>query len=454
MTVGGVPCKDQVLESCGRWSRDQYCGMCVLPRRVRSQCQPAVADQTCDGFSCACVGIPEPACRVFIEADREIDLTFRLELDLSQCTVKTAVGGAAAVATGKASGVTCGCGPRCGNGSDTCIDRDKGGDSSAGALPINITASAGALVSTGGSGLVQVSVTPAVDGVHVVASSYSFTNEIACTPVQNGVTGSQGKGLGTAAAVWNKHLVFDGPCGVERVVIAGIGVASGGPLFPPQPCACCSHQSSPPGPPAGTELHSAQFISIELTSTFADLTTETTVEQGVLGIWDDGTTVKLGFFDSSEFVIVGFNASGSRTLTLPNPASDIVQLEVAEFADSFSHFDGDVDADGDVDCADKVLMDDLSGGPGGTPLNDPDYRARADFNLDGDINSNDQTAFNAVFLATQAERADLDGDGVVGSGDLAILLGAWGPNPGHPADLDCDGVVGAADLAILLSHWS
>jgi hypothetical protein len=49
-------------------------------------------------------------------------------------------------------------------------------------------------------------------------------------------------------------------------------------------------------------------------------------------------------------------------------------------------------------------------------------------------------------------RADFSLDGVVDSGDLAVLLGAWGETSGVH-DLDADGVVSSSDLAALLAAW-
>lgn len=52
-------------------------------------------------------------------------------------------------------------------------------------------------------------------------------------------------------------------------------------------------------------------------------------------------------------------------------------------------------------------------------------RSRADFTLDGRVDSADLAALLAAWGEATGVH-DLDGDGVVGSGDLAVLLSAWG----------------------------
>jgi hypothetical protein len=106
---------------------------------------------------------------------------------------------------------------------------------------------------------------------------------------------------------------------------------------------------------------------------------------------------------------------------------------------------GDVDLDGDIDAADRAIIDANLG------MLDPGW-ADGDMNGDFVVDALDQAFAPIVALA-----GDLDGDGFVGIADLNIVLGAWNQTipPADPAaDPSGDNFVGIADLNVVLGNWN
>jgi YVTN family beta-propeller protein len=124
----------------------------------------------------------------------------------------------------------------------------------------------------------------------------------------------------------------------------------------------------------------------------------------------------------------------TRTALAALPVADgigIVQLPLL----------GDIDADGDVDIDDLLLLLGVWG------TGDPD----ADLDGDGEVGVTDLLVLLGAWTP-EGLLGDIDGDGDLDIDDLLLLLGAWGSTD-PDADLDDDGDVDVDDLLALLSAW-
>jgi hypothetical protein len=151
------------------------------------------------------------------------------------------------------------------------------------------------------------------------------------------------------------------------------------------------------------------------------------LNEGVMGIYQDGTTKRLGICTDPAF-----NTGGSGTLSLnvggavTSPNSVSVDL----MSDSFTKFDGDINADGIVNWNDrKAFMACL-----GAHFGDSNYNARADFNLDGVIDAADVTAFNQLGCTANVDNSTTNP--VLNAGDYTAFLTAF---RNGDAAANCDG---------------
>jgi len=176
------------------------------------------------------------------------------------------------------------------------------------------------------------------------------------------------------------------------------------------------------------------------------------VRNGVIGRKPDGTIVRLGLFAGSSFTPASTSGaeyeivdSVSDDVTLPGNATSF-SPDVS--TDYFSHFDGDIDGDGEV-CrfADRYAFSVTSG----SDLTDVTYRARADFDLDGDVDGADFTAFDLLVADPDFNLdGNVDQDDV---GDLGNMINGGGPPGGNPTadpDYNRDGNVDQDDLSALI----
>jgi hypothetical protein len=215
----------------------------------------------------------------------------------------------------------------------------------------------------------------------------------------------------------------------------------------------CPMENCPPFPgnpfPDDPEITDVQFINLQLNGTDDQGQTATEVRQGVLATYDDGTMVRLGFvldpaFDPDPDGIV----DGQLTLDMGTWA----RQNTVEYVPVLDHFNqpGDVVWDPDDPSTHGICWNDRIALCGllGSFIGDADYNARADVDLDGDIDDDDVTAFNTLPCS-----ADFNCDGLVNSQDFMEFLNAH--TAGDPiADANCDGVVNSQDLVAFLNSFA
>ncbi len=160
----------------------------------------------------------------------------------------------------------------------------------------------------------------------------------------------------------------------------------------------------------------------------------TTYTQGVYAVDDGGTTTRRGFFTGSAFNPStnpsGFTvSSGDVNLSaVPGTGTTVV---FSTTHDSFPEFDGNMNptVDSIVCWTDREIIRAAIG----SSINSANYTARADFDLDGDIDANDLAVFNG-FGCT----ADVDCDGDVDYFDYISYINKYNAND-PAADMDGDG---------------
>lgn len=98
---------------------------------------------------------------------------------------------------------------------------------------------------------------------------------------------------------------------------------------------------------------------------------------------------------------------------------------------------GDLDLDGEIDVADRHLIE----------------SAPVDLDGDGVADVRDVELLDR-YVTRYPCPGDLSGDRIVDAVDIAILLGAWGACPDPcPADIDANGIVDGIDIAFILAGW-
>jgi len=140
----------------------------------------------------------------------------------------------------------------------------------------------------------------------------------------------------------------------------------------------------------GQVLEVVHFVSLALTWANNGID-ESFIVRGVLTNRFDGTevtTIRLGFFDDAEaFPGNPGGVSGEISIQLPEVPEGATDVSASGFSELFEGHDGDIDADGDVCPDDYDLMQELVNDL--VEINAPGYSPRADFNLDGIIDSSD-----------------------------------------------------------------
>ena len=87
--------------------------------------------------------------------------------------------------------------------------------------------------------------------------------------------------------------------------------------------------------------------------------------------------------------------TGSLNVPVTIPSGTITSVEVDVLTDSFANHTGDINADGEVCEDDYDLIEDLESA--GSEIDEPGYTPRADFDLDGDVDGDDVTAFETIY---------------------------------------------------------
>lgn len=123
---------------------------------------------------------------------------------------------------------------------------------------------------------------------------------------------------------------------------------------------------------------------------------QTVTTQGLIGQIFDGTTVQHVCLGSISEYEPECPSSGDFTIEHESPEFDVDSVDMSVEVLSFHAYDGDLNSDGML-CADDraILLSLISQSAAiGSPLYDP----RADFDLDGDIDNDDLTGFDGIFL--------------------------------------------------------
>lgn len=163
--------------------------------------------------------------------------------------------------------------------------------------------------------------------------------------------------------------------------------------------------------------------------------------------------LRLGVFQGAmgytSPTVGGFNFSMPVTPSVP-----VTDLEYGFEIITFDTHYADLNEDGVV-CFDDYLVLHAALGSG---LNDAAYTPVLDFDLDGDIDTDDvgdaMTAgsFAALYLASEQLAGDANCDCTVGTDDVNAVLSGWG-GAGPSGDLNFDGVVDSDDMNIVLANW-
>ena len=171
------------------------------------------------------------------------------------------------------------------------------------------------------------------------------------------------------------------------------------------------------------------------------------VQQGVFAHFADGSVTRLGFFIDAAFNDPDPNDDELFSVTnypfVFDTSGSVASIELTASKDTFVNFDGDLDDDDKVCRSDRVLlMQSL-----GSSIPSLSYIPRADFNLDGTIDTIDLATFNSLpcnadwtcdgildifdFLAFQNDfaiedpTADMDGNGTFDLFDFIAFQSAF-----------------------------
>lgn len=177
---------------------------------------------------------------------------------------------------------------------------------------------------------------------------------------------------------------------------------------------------------------------------------QTSLQQGVFAYGDQGLK-RLGFASNAAFnPVIGQNGvdlviSGQVTDSISLGATnDVVGIEFAEDSDSFDGFDGDLSRDGSVCWTDRLLF----GAARDATVNDLNYNARADFNLDGAVNNDDLALLNLQCLTF-----DFDCNGFINGDDFDAYMAAFELGD-IAADTDADGFVTGDDADLFVDGFT
>jgi len=204
--------------------------------------------------------------------------------------------------------------------------------------------------------------------------------------------------------------------------------------------------------PCGAPTAERQVAVYSVSTSFVTEQSPAATEHGVIAVYSDSpNVVKLGMFADSTPTILdnlpdSLHVSGTATSSWFVDDSDGVnELIVKEstLQDSFVGFNGDLDRNGMTCWEDRLVFGQLMG----KTIGDPEYSARADFNLDGTIDAADF----ALFLDTDYF-VDMDCDQIVDVFDLNAYLTLWFALD-LDSDLDLNGVVDVFDLLRYQTSW-
>lgn len=219
-------------------------------------------------------------------------------------------------------------------------------------------------------------------------------------------------------------------------------------LSPQSPLVCDGTKVCPSeGPPTFLHVVVNKSLVTTVSSTGAR---QHSLRQGVVGFGTSGLT-RLGMATNAAFDPVtgqngiDFTISGQVTDTISLGASDdVVAIEFAEDRDAFYGFDGDLSRDGSVCWTDRLLF----GAARDATVNDLNYNARADFNLDGVVDNDDLALLNLQCLTF-----DFDCNGFINGDDFDAYTAAFELGD-MAADTDADGFVTGDDSDMFVDGFT
>lgn len=144
----------------------------------------------------------------------------------------------------------------------------------------------------------------------------------------------------------------------------------------------------------------------------------------MLVVHSDGTTQSFGILDDPALAPttdadgnIFFN--GTLSGSIPVVTEDLDSFDDISILDTFLAGTGDIDRDGITCWSDRAAFNDTFG----TIFGDSNYNPRGDFDLDGDVDGTDLTAFNLLFPPTDPScpcLADLSGSIDPNSPDFGV----------------------------------
>lgn len=348
----------------------------------------------------------------------------------------------------------------------------------------NGSASAGYVTSIGDvftSARAQASATAQNQFVYTVNSLWSGElifvrspgfNDCNCTALSVATTSS-------AAAQASSHRVFDAvdpklPTEVEvviRITAAGswsLDTAQGqtGNYMLAYACPISAYSCFPwypydlenPWSPPGTGAR-LEIVDARVVLTITDGSgPSTTVSRGVMSRFDGAPTTRLGLFADAAFASDADGNFSANSFTVPvgGVITGLESVSTELKIDRFRVHDADIDGDGIHCWTDRVRMSRSIG----TSISDAAYRARGDFDLDGDIDASDLNAFNAIHDVQSELNApcqspcpgDANIDGAINYNDVTSVLTNYGSS-GPQGDADRNGTVNFGDVTSVLNNF-
>lgn len=221
----------------------------------------------------------------------------------------------------------------------------------------------------------------------------------------------------------------------------------------PEQCNCDATEIPTPACPGG--IFTIQLVNRVYVRNSAGIITVLPIN-GVFATRPSGNT-RLGFLTDSAFDPVpdgsgGFGVTVNSfplTVTLPTDAVEVGYESVSEV---FGEHDGDLTPmagpQGKLTWNDRRAFISIVG----AVLNSNEYNARADFDLDGDIDETDYSAFLVIFN-TNACLGDFNADGTLDTQDIFDFLNAWFLG-GRDADFNNTIGVTTQDIFDFLAAWN
>ncbi len=262
----------------------------------------------------------------------------------------------------------------------------------------------------------------------------------------------------TAGTVVTWHLIppasgGTGPTLLPKVSVVWTASCTRTILFEPARCQCISDELPVPACPG--PVITIQLLNRVYVRNSAGIITVLPVN-GVFAARPSGFT-RLGFMSDTAFNPVpdgngGFSVSATDfpiNVTLP---ADAVEVGYTTVSDTFARHNGDLtpggNPQGKLTWNDRRAFIQLLG----ATLNSNQYTARADFDLDGDIDESDYSAFLSLFNSN-ACLGDFNANGTLETADLFAFINAWF-TVGRIADFNNVNGVTAQDLFDFIAAWS